>query len=356
MASSPPGRALSPPSANPQFPMSKKRASVQLPTNQPSHKRRKPSTASLSAHPLRQTSFPPPDRFGGRAYSPDTQGSQVAYSPISRRSESLDIDDEITSVVSGRNNTSVTSSKKERAKKGTKTGRVGRPPKASTRDGTSSIIDGDTAPLRNKAAASAHGAQNANDAADDEEEADDDDAGEDGAGPEMEGGVRLTKAAAEQDKANKATFQLTMDKMYPPNAEQFGVWNSVHLSKPTVRRLTNQTLSQSVPASVVNAIAAYSKLFAGEIVDRAREVQKEWVAAAEKLPTGDKNEAAFGKDGEGEARVKEMDRGPLLPDHLREALRRYKLSREGGTVGFTGLSLEGKETVAARNGGRRLFR
>ena len=49
-------------------------------------------------------------------------------------------------------------------------------------------------------------------------------------------------------------------------------------------------------------------------------------------------------------------RGPLTPDHLREALRRYKKDKEGGGVGFQGLSLHGRENVAVRMGGRRLFK
>ena len=283
MASSPPSRALSPP--GPHLSLPKKRPSVNIPGNQPALKRRKPSTASLSAHPLRQTSFPPADRFDPRAYSPDTQGSQVAYSPTSRRSESLDVDDEINSVVSAR--TTNTIGGKTRAKKTAKTGRVGRPPKSATRDGTASIVDGDTTSSRNnKAGTSTHAGQDGNEPTnDDEEEGDDDDANEEGGGTQMEGGIKLTRAAVDQDKANKATFQLMMEKMNPRHAEQLGLWNSIHLNKNTVRKLTNQTLSQSVPASVVNAIAAYTKLFAGEIIDRAREVQGEWVAAAEKLPT-----------------------------------------------------------------------
>lgn len=48
--------------------------------------------------------------------------------------------------------------------------------------------------------------------------------------------------------------------------------------------------------------------------------------------------------------------GPLTPDHLREALRRYKKDREGNATGFLGLSLEGRENSAAKLGGRRLFR
>jgi transcription initiation factor TFIID subunit 11 len=48
--------------------------------------------------------------------------------------------------------------------------------------------------------------------------------------------------------------------------------------------------------------------------------------------------------------------GPLTPDHLREALRRYKKDREGAATGFLGLSLEGRENAAGRMGGRKLFR
>jgi transcription initiation factor TFIID subunit 11 len=57
-----------------------------------------------------------------------------------------------------------------------------------------------------------------------------------------------------------------------------------------------------------------------------------------------------------EERLKEEDKGPLTPDHLREALRRYKRDQEGGAAGFAGLSLEGVERTLARTGGRRLFR
>ena len=54
--------------------------------------------------------------------------------------------------------------------------------------------------------------------------------------------------------------------------------------------------------------------------------------------------------------VEERDRGPLTPDHLREAWRRYKKDRDGGASGALGLSLASRETVAARAGGRRMFR
>ena len=50
--------------------------------------------------------------------------------------------------------------------------------------------------------------------------------------------------------------------------------------------------------------------------------------------------------------------GPLLPDHFREALRRYKRDGEGGGTGLTGVSV-GLGTTgsgSARLRGKRLFR
>jgi transcription initiation factor TFIID subunit 11 len=342
MASSPPGSATSPPPTGPQLSLPKKRPSITIPNQAPAYKRRKPSNAGSSTHPLRQTSFPPPDG-PGREYSPDTQASQAAYSPISRRSDSLDIDDEINSVVSGRTN-NTTHNKKDRAPKGKKVGKVGRPPK--NRGDTASLIDGDGT----RKGTSTNTPNNEDAPNDDGNSEDEEDGGDDV--NTLEGG-KLTKAAMDAEKERKAMFST---HIHPAHAEIYETWNRIHLKKEVVRRLANQTLSQSVPASVVTTINSYTKVFVGEIVDRAREVQKEWLAAAEKLPTGEKNEEAFGKDGEGEPMVRERDRGPLLPDHLREALRRYKHDRFGGTVGFTGISLEGRESAAVRNGGRRLFR
>jgi hypothetical protein len=48
--------------------------------------------------------------------------------------------------------------------------------------------------------------------------------------------------------------------------------------------------------------------------------------------------------------------GPLLPEHLIEAVRRIKKDREAYGTGFLGLSLEGRENTAARVNGKKLFR
>ncbi|KAK6399990.1 hypothetical protein LTR95_019364 [Oleoguttula sp. CCFEE 5521] len=180
---------------------------------------------------------------------------------------------------------------------------------------------------------------------------------------------------------------------------QYAQWHAFKLNKADVRKLVNQTLSQSVPANVVNVVSSYLKIFAGQVVEGAREVQGErtWEEGLRKKRRVDETMAGVKKEGgvktEGNGQemlgsddtqpdsestiqgqhgdgqddmpdaalgwsreIDELDRGPLQPDHLREAVRRMKKSRAGGSVGFTGLSLEGREVAAPRMGGRRLFR
>lgn len=50
--------------------------------------------------------------------------------------------------------------------------------------------------------------------------------------------------------------------------------------KETVRRIVNQTLSQSVPPSVVIGISGYTKLLVGLLIERARDVQEQNAAVA----------------------------------------------------------------------------
>lgn len=109
-----------------------------------------------------------------------------------------------------------------------------------------------------------------------------------------------------------------------------------------------------MPANIITAIGGIAKSFVGDLVDRALDVQVEWLAAEDKLPTGE----TIPEDAAMKEKTKQENRGPLTPDHIREALRRYKKDNEGSSSGFLGLSLQanGRENVAAKTGGKRLFR
>lgn len=149
---------------------------------------------------------------------------------------------------------------------------------------------------------------------------------------------------------------------------------------------------------------AVAKVFIGDIIEGARRVQAEWIektgekqtdlpsppatphAAASNNPGGEgqgqsqtqgsssrtNGENKEGADAAAEKsdenmpdasqQEKERDdrRGPLRPEHLREALRRYKMSFEGGGVGMQLIwhqqQQNGVERFPTRTGGRRIFR
>lgn len=226
----------------------------------------------------------------------------------------------------------------------------------------------------------------------DEEEDDMDDAEEDNM-TRLEGG-RVTEASKLQEKENERILVQAMD---PDQQERYSVYRRIKLRPAIVRRLVNQTLSQSVPPNVIIAVTSYSKAFIGELIDRALTVRDEYTAARTHTPNpniepavlqqglqepfghrpnskptnthyqnaglyssqADRSQgfwAEIEKDASLKDRLKEEDKGPLMPAHLREALRRYKRDREGGGAGFAGLSLEGPERTLGRTGGKRLFR
>jgi len=92
-----------------------------------------------------------------------------------------------------------------------------------------------------------------------------------------------------------------------------------NLNKAAVKKLANSVLSQSVTANVGTVICGFSKVFTGEIIEMALQIQRSW-----------------------------GDEGPLLPDHLREAWRRYRIERHGA-MGYRG-AVGGGSPVATGGG------
>ncbi|KFZ08455.1 hypothetical protein V501_05956, partial [Pseudogymnoascus sp. VKM F-4519 (FW-2642)] len=290
-----------------------------------SAKRRKPSTTSThSAHPLRQTSFPPdglnPD---GRAYSADA------------RSPSLDA----TSMVSG---SVVSKPPKKRGRKG----------KGAGGDEGSLVGGGSTAmSMVSGGGRQREGTRGASPEEDDEEVATLD--------------VALVARTNEEKEKEKYYRALLVGALDPDQYARYERWRSSKLADAVVRRLVNQTLSQSVPSNVVMAVKSVTKVFAGELIERARKIQTQWLfaSAESQIDDPDARGAApvdTSKDVQlWEANKAEERRGPLTPEHLREALRRYKAERAGGLVGLMGLDRGQHSTGADRFGlkarGRRLL-
>lgn len=186
-----------------------------------------------------------------------------------------------------------------------------------------------------------------------EEEDDEDGGGDDGV---VDDGVKVDKDAAEKKMA------ILIAAFNDDQQERYNMFRRTKLKKETVRRITNQTLSQSVPPNVITTINGFTKVFIGILIEKAREVQSQYERAEQSLPSPSSSDKETNTPGNGgpttRSQRKIQDLGPLLPDHLREALRRYKKDGEGGGVGVEGTSvgLGVLGSGAARLGGKRMFR
>ncbi|RDL38778.1 Histone-fold containing protein [Venustampulla echinocandica] len=312
--------ATSPPyPSNAQLPQPQKRRQSEMPSSasQPSLKRRKASalsttSAPLSAHPLRQTSFPPENASRTSAYS---------------RSPSVDA----MSLVSG---SAVGGAVKKKR---------GRKPKNSAND-DASLVGGRTKSTISGTSGRRKRRQSEVSAEDEEE-----------GGEEM---AIETVARTQEERAREVEHRaLLVRQLDPEQMSRYEAYRSGRLGESVVRRIVNQTLSQSAPASVILAVRSVAKIFAGEMVEGARRVQTQWLeASGEDQTTGLPSPPAENDT----VKEKEMRRGPLLPDHLREALRRLKLERDGGLSGQLGLwqlqQNSGVERFGAKSMGKRLLK
>jgi len=301
------------------------------------------STASThSTHPLRQTSFPP-DGLDPRSYSP------------SARSPSVDT----ASLVSG----SIAAGKAGKKR--------GRKPKHG--DDAGSLVGGRASTAVSIVSAGRNQRDGTRGASPEEDE--------DEGGEAMD--VKLVARTNEEKEKEKYYRSLLVDALDPDQYARYERWRSSKLADPVVRRvsallpfcspnsrqfdvltvpqLVNQTLSQSVPFNVVIAVKSVAKVFAGEIIELARKVQSQYLSATTESPTAEPDEPSARGQEEGytdadiaqwERNRTETRRPPLTPDHLREALRRYKFERGGGLVGLMGLDRSQHPTGVERFGNR----
>ncbi|KAI0123446.1 hypothetical protein BJ170DRAFT_641854 [Xylariales sp. AK1849] len=341
-----PPRAFSPPAGSPpypssaQLPPSKKRgsAAAELSPINPTIKRRKASimsaTSAASAHPLRQTSFPP-----------DESHSQV-FSPSYQRSPSVDN----MSLVSG-SQVSVVPTKKKRGRK-SKADRAREAADDAARGATPSAVNGAAASvISNTSGGAKQGAD------------EDGEAGRDGgdAGAFEVPEDMASKSAArskEQVKEEERHRALLKQKMSHEQFDRVEIWRQAKISVGSVRKYINSVTSQSVAANIPQAMQVVCKLFLGDMVEEARRVQDEWMRAGEKqtdLPDDQENEEGLSEQS------KYRRRAPLRPDHLAEAYRRWRVaSVSGGSggslMGWHQQTRAGMERFPAKTGGKRIFR
>jgi len=125
-----------------------------------------------------------------------------------------------------------------------------------------------------------------------------------------EGDDELLPAMADDDYSaqlswqsqSKENLKVLMDNFAPAQYDRFEAYRRHALPKQAVRKVIQQTVGQQVSQPVAQIVAGFSKVFIGEIIEKARTVQ-----------------------------ARRGETGALSPDHLREAYRMYQA--ETGRVG-----------------------
>ncbi|KAL9016669.1 MAG: hypothetical protein Q9185_005996 [Variospora sp. 1 TL-2023] len=237
------------PATSPQYPSSaslpnpKKRPSLSVTSHPPNAKRRKPTNASQvstpgTSHPLRQTSFPPEESaldFGERSPS---------------------VESDVTGVTGVTGHQSIRTSGTQQ-RKPRKRGR-------KTKTEEVSVVSGGKAVAADAASAAGQVAEDGED--------DDDD------GDENEG--VMGDQEKQQKRKERADLAFLIEHFNEDQLHRYEAMRRNKFRKETVRRIVNQTLSQSVPPSVVIGISGYTKLLVGLLIERARDVQEQNAAVA----------------------------------------------------------------------------
>ncbi|KAF5014345.1 hypothetical protein F66182_14700, partial [Fusarium sp. NRRL 66182] len=225
--------------------------------------RKRPSISSTASgqakrprmHPLRQTSFP-----NGMGFDFDSSRNRATSDAGSVTGSFTGSLGGASSVVDGpKKRGRKKKADKEREDASMRGGADGR----STRVGSVDIDGGSV-----RGGAGGPGTAGGNEEAGDEEEEQD-----------MEGDMLGGTEGFLDLATEKKNLAVLTGSFTPLQADRYEKWNRTRLRKETLRRIVNHALSQSVPQSVVTVVNGFTKVFIGEIIEKARTVQDEWAKA-----------------------------------------------------------------------------
>ncbi|KAL7319251.1 transcription initiation factor TFIID subunit 11 [Mucor circinelloides] len=99
---------------------------------------------------------------------------------------------------------------------------------------------------------------------------------------------------AQMEKA-KEDMKVLLENFSDDQLQRYEGYRRSALNRTNVKRLVSQVLNQQCSQTMAFVVAGFSKVYVGEIVEKAKEIMEEW-----------------------------GDSGAIRPEHLREAHRRYK--------------------------------
>ncbi|KAG5513721.1 hypothetical protein PMAC_000759 [Pneumocystis sp. 'macacae'] len=99
----------------------------------------------------------------------------------------------------------------------------------------------------------------------------------------------------QQEDEEKMRLKILLDSFNEDQMRRYEIFRRANLDRSSFRRMVNSMLNQSITPNICIVISGFVKVFIGEIIEKARDIQQQWGHT-----------------------------GPLAPDHLREAYRIYK--------------------------------
>ncbi|KTW29729.1 hypothetical protein T552_00936 [Pneumocystis carinii B80] len=97
------------------------------------------------------------------------------------------------------------------------------------------------------------------------------------------------------ENQEKQRLKILLDSFNEDQMRRYEIFRRANIDKLSLRKMVNCILNQSITPNICIVISGFVKVFIGEIVEKALDIQKKWGHS-----------------------------GPLAPEHLREAYRLYK--------------------------------
>lgn len=159
----------------------------------------------------------------------------------------------------------------------------------------------------------------------------------------------------EEELDEEERLRLLIDHLDPEQMSRYEFYRRTAVNKGGVKKIANTVLNQSVSNNVAIVLSGVSKVFVGEIIEKARDIKLRYDKANYLIKLGEKRELynqlkedlkKLRKEDENsntveilklkqeietiKTEIKKMDlknvneNGPLLPEHIREAWRVYQ--------------------------------
>lgn len=152
------------------------------------------------------------------------------------------------------------------------------------------------------------------------------------------GGVTSQDPNVSSEAQEREKLRLLLSNFSEDQMSRYEAFRRANLNRTGIKKLANAVLNQSITGNVAVTLSGLAKVFVGELVEKAREVEKqmdrEFLAAQansakRKREDGSEETPVNGEDEQ----TQQQPPPPLLalrPEHMREAWRLYR--KEMGTV------------------------